>query len=123
MKFMESLSSFIEFFQNMTNAVQKKMHCCPCLSSEEQGWILGKLHDVELSLINKMTLLVKQAKLPDQKINFQQLYSDTASELTSKWKQKIYDKKLTTKAYGRLFAAYTLKKLGFKKWYKPLKNL
>lgn len=31
--------------------------------------------------------------------------------------------KLTTKAYGRLFAAYALKKLGFKHWYKPLVNL
>lgn len=91
MESIESLASFIEFFQNMTNEVQDKLHYCPCLSSEEQGWILEKLHDVELSLINKMTLLVKQAKLPDQKINFQQLYSDTASELTSKWKQKTYD--------------------------------
>lgn len=87
MESIESLASFIEFFQNMTNEVQDKLHYCPCLSSEEQGWILGKLHDVELSLINKMTLLVKK----NEKINLQQLYSDTASELTSKWKQKTYD--------------------------------
>ncbi len=87
MESIESLASFIEFFQNMTNEVQDKLHYCPCLSSEEQGWILGKLHDVELSLINKMTLLVKK----NEKVNLQQLYSDTASELTSKWKQKTYD--------------------------------
>lgn len=90
MESIESLASFIEFFQNMTNEVQDKLHYCPCLSSEEQGWILEKLHDVELSLINKMTLLVKQ----NEKINFQQLYSDTASELTSKWKQKTYDEEI-----------------------------
>ena len=90
MKSIESLASFVEFFQNMTNEVQDKLHYCPCLSSEEQGWILEKLHDVELSLINKMTLLVKQ----NEKINFQQLYSDTASELTSKWKQKTYDEEI-----------------------------
>lgn len=87
MESIESLASFIEFFQNMTNGVQDKLHYCPCLSSEEQGWILEKLHDVELSLINKMTLLVKK----NEKVNLQQLYSDTASELTSKWKQKTYD--------------------------------
>lgn len=87
MESIESLASFIEFFQNMTNEVQDKLHYCPCLSSEEQGWILEKLHDVELSLINKMTLLVKK----NEKVNLQQLYSDTASKLTSKWKQKTYD--------------------------------
>ena len=90
MESIESLASFIEFFQNMTNEVQDKLHYCPCLSSEEQGWILEKLHDVELSLINKMTLLVKK----NEKVNFQQLYSDTASELTSKWKQKTYDEEI-----------------------------
>lgn len=90
MESIESLASFIEFFQNMTNEVQDKLHYCPCLSSEEQGWILEKLHDVELSLINKMTLLVKK----NEKVNLQQLYSDTASELTSKWKQKTYDEEI-----------------------------
>ena len=90
MESMESLASFIEFFQNMTNEVQDKLHYCPGLSSEEQGWILEKLHDIELSLINKMTLLVKK----NEKINFQQLHSDTASELTSKWKQKTYDEEI-----------------------------
>ena len=32
-------------------------------------------------------------------------------------------KVLTINAYGRLFAAYMLKKLGFKHWYKPLINI
>lgn len=57
MKSIKSLASLIELFDNMVNEVEGKLYDCPYLSPVELGWLLEKLHKVELSLINRMTLL------------------------------------------------------------------